>query len=130
VELALELEEVLRPLAAEREIAGVKADPFLNSGKGIHVDAEIAKAANVSRDTVHKVRAIRKKGAEAAGHGRKLRRDKAGMDGSPGERRQPWRGPRILSVRRVALCPSVWNSLRKRNPQWNPQTDKGSGPTP
>lgn len=78
-ELALKLETFLRP-AAEANIRAAQSNDaaaaFQNSGKQVHVDRELAKAANLSHDTIHKVRVIAAKAPEEIVRGRVYERRK------------------------------------------------------
>lgn len=62
VELALIAEPILAQKAKENQINGAKG--LSNSTKAIHAREEIAKLANVSEETVHRVKAIKSKSSQ------------------------------------------------------------------
>ncbi len=62
-ELGDRLKEILMPAAEARMLAGV-ANPVQISGEG-RIDDQIAKAAGVSHDTIHKARYVRERAAPA-----------------------------------------------------------------
>jgi len=62
-ELHLRLEDVLRPAAEARMLAGKAADPSQNSDQGRVID-RIALAAGLSADTIQRVKVIRDKAPE------------------------------------------------------------------
>lgn len=90
IDLALKMEPLLSNEAAKRMKAG-KADPIQNSGKGA-VDRQLAEAAGVSHDTIHKQRFVKdndpEKYAELIKPGSDLSINRAYLDVSQPIRRE------------------------------------------